>query len=182
MKSARFEVLFNDKPEIENCKFNTSNGFDNIEFNFSANLGEPLKNLSMVISGGEMSRFMLAIKAQTSKFNDLSTFIFDEIDAGISGNIAKIVAEKFAKISIHKQIIAISHLPQISAMADNNLLIEKTEDGEKTTTSVKTLTSEQKIDEIIRLVGGDKNSISAKEHAKELLLNCEKTKQKLKNI
>ncbi len=182
MKSARFEARFAEKPEIDNCKFNTSNGFDNIEFMFSANLGEPLKNLSMVISGGEMSRFMLAIKAQTSKFNDVSTFIFDEIDAGISGNIAKIVAEKFAKISIHTQIIAISHLPQISAMADNNLLIEKTEDGTKTTTSVKTLTYEQKIDEIIRLVGGDKSSLSAKEHAKELLLNCSKTKEKLKNI
>lgn len=182
MKSARFETHFTEKPEIENCKFNTSNGFDNIEFMFSANLGEPLKNLSMVISGGEMSRFMLAIKAQTSKFNDVSTFIFDEIDAGISGNIAKIVAEKFAKISMHTQIIAISHLPQISAMADNNLLIEKTEDGTKTTTSVKTLTYEQKINEIIRLVGGDKNSLSAKEHAKELLLNCSKTKEKLKNI
>lgn len=182
MKSANFKINFSEKPDFNDCKFNSSNGFDNIEFLFSANLGEPLKNLSMVISGGEMSRFMLSIKAQTSKFNDISTFIFDEIDAGISGNIAKIVAEKFAKISRYTQIIAISHLPQISAMADNNLLIEKTEDVAKTTTSVKTLSFEQKIDEIIRLVGGDKNSLSAKEHAKELLSNCAKTKEKLNNL
>ena len=181
MKSAKFNINFSEKPDFNDCKFNSSNGFDNIEFLFSANLGEPLKNLSMVISGGEMSRFMLAIKAQTSKFNDVSTFIFDEIDAGISGNIAKIVAEKFAKISCFTQVIAISHLPQISAMADNNLLIEKTEDGTKTTTYVKSLIYEQKIDEIIRLVGGDKDSLSAKEHAKELLFNCDKTKEKLKN-
>ncbi len=181
MKNANFKIDFNDKIDIDNCKFNSSNGFDNVEFLFSANLGEPLKSLSMVISGGEMSRFMLAIKAQSSKFNDVSTFIFDEIDAGISGNIARVVAEKFAKISCFTQIIAISHLPQISAMADNNLLIEKTEDGTKTTTSVKTLSFEQKVDEIIRLVGGDKESLSAKQHAKELLLTCDKIKEKIKN-
>lgn len=182
MKNAEFKINFSEKPELNDCKFNSSNGFDNIEFLFSANLGEPLKNLSMVISGGEMSRFMLSIKAQTSKFNNISTFIFDEIDAGISGNIAKVVAEKFAKISRYTQIIAISHLPQISAMADNNLLIEKTEDSTKTTTSVKALSFEQKIDEIIRLVGGDKNSLSAKEHAKELLSNCANTKEKLNSL
>ena len=129
MPKAEFKVDFNKTCEISECKFNSANGFDEVQFMFSANLGEPLKPLSMIISGGEISRFMLAIKAQTAKYNDVSTFIFDEIDTGISGNVAKVVAEKFAKIAVDTQIIAITHLPQISAMADNNLLIEKSDDG-----------------------------------------------------
>ncbi|MBE7081044.1 MAG: DNA repair protein RecN [Clostridiales bacterium] len=169
MKNAQFKISFASTPTFEECTFNSPNGFDSVEFMFSANLGEPLKNLSMVISGGEMSRFMLSIKAQTARFSDVSTFIFDEIDAGISGNVAKVVAEKLAKISLDTQIIAISHLPQVSAMADNNLLIEKNEGADKTTTTVKSLTNEEKIYEIIRLVGGDKESKTANEHAKDLI-------------
>ncbi|MBQ7236130.1 MAG: DNA repair protein RecN [Clostridia bacterium] len=98
MSKAKFEIEFESVPQKEVCNFSSANGFDNIEFCFSANLGEPLKPLSSVISGGEMSRFMLSIKAQTAKYNDISTFIFDEIDTGISGLVAKVVAEKFAKI------------------------------------------------------------------------------------
>lgn len=169
MPKANFMVNFNDLISFDDCQFNSPNGFDNIEFQFSANQGEPLKPLSSVISGGEMSRFMLSIKAQTAKYDDISTFIFDEIDAGISGNTAKIVAEKFAKIAKNKQIIAISHLPQISSMADNNLLIIKTENTDKTTTEVKTLNQDDKVIEIIRLIGGSVNSESAILHAKELI-------------
>lgn len=169
MPKAKFVISFTETPSFEQCKFDSSNGFDNVEFMFSANLGEPLKPLSMVISGGEMSRFMLAIKAQTSKYEDISTFIFDEIDAGISGNIAKIVAEKFAKIAINTQIIAITHLPQISAMADNNLLIEKQETDQKTTTYVNVLDKNNKVKEIVRLVGGDSDSEVAISHANEVI-------------
>ena len=169
MPKSKFVVSFRETPNLEDCKCDSSNGFDEIEFLFSANLGEPLKPLSMVISGGEMSRFMLAIKAQTSKHNEISTFIFDEIDAGISGNVAKIVAEKFAKISIFTQIVAITHLPQISAMADNNLLIEKHESDIKTHTEVKQLSSQEKVFEIIRLSGGAVNSENAKKHANEII-------------
>lgn len=169
MPKSQFEIYFEHTPTFEECEFDSPNGFDKIEFKFSANLGEPLKPLSLVISGGEMSRFMLAIKAQTSRYDEISTFIFDEIDAGISGNVAKIVAEKFAKISLHTQIIAITHLPQISAMADNNLLIEKYEDDKKTLTSVKTLSEQDKVNEIIRLVGGNKDSVSSLNHAKEVI-------------
>ncbi len=169
MGKANFTVEF-DYPKDENlCAYDSINGFDTVEFMFSANLGEPLKPLSFVISGGEMSRFMLAIKAQTAKYNEISTFIFDEIDSGISGNIAKVVAEKFALISKDVQVIAITHLPQISAMADNNLLIEKTDDGICTKTAVHKLDENAKINEIIRLVGGEKDSESAKMHAKELI-------------
>ena len=154
MASATFNVEFNLEPSFKECSFDSSNGFDNVTFMFSANLGEPLKPLSQVISGGEMSRFMLAIKVHTSKCNDISTFVFDEIDAGISGVVAKIVAQKFARISRNVQVIAITHLPQISSMADNNLLIEKTEINEKTVTNVYALGKDQKTKEIIRLIGG----------------------------
>ncbi len=169
MKNSSFNIAFNQKPTFEECVYSGSNGFDSIEFMFSANLGEPLKTMSNVISGGEMSRFMLSIKAQTAKFDHISTFIFDEIDAGISGNVAKIVAEKFAKISKDKQVIAITHLPQISVMADNNLLIEKSENNEKTLTSVKQLSKDEKVFEIVRLIGGDKDSKTALNHANDLI-------------
>ncbi len=169
MKNSSFEVSFNDIVSKDECEYNSANGFDKIEFTFSANKGEPLKPLSMIISGGEMSRFMLSIKSQTAKYNDISTFIFDEIDAGISGGVAKIVAQKFANISNNVQIIAITHLPQISAMADNNLLIEKVEKENKTLTSVKTLSESEKINEIVRLVGGSLDSETAINHAKELI-------------
>lgn len=175
-----FYVSFKNMPEFEDCIFDSSNGCDNIEFMFSANPGEPAKPLSGVISGGEMSRFMLSIKAQTARYNDISTFVFDEIDAGISGMTAKVVAEKFAKISLDTQLIAVSHLPQISAMADNNLLIVKSETENKTVTTVKTLDYEEKISEICRLAGGDIDSESAKRHSTELIGKAEEYKNHLK--
>ncbi|MBO5066885.1 MAG: DNA repair protein RecN [Clostridia bacterium] len=179
MPKATFDVSFSELPEIEECSFSSFNGIDKIEFLFSANLGEPLKPLSLVISGGEMSRFMLAIKTQTSKHNDISTFIFDEIDAGISGNVAKIVAQKFAKIACDTQIIAISHLPQISAMADYNLFIQKFETGAKTITTVKMLNATEKIEEVVRLIGGGSDSESAINHATELIQKAKQFKNSL---
>lgn len=179
---AQFFVKFNVLPDFNECNFDSGNGVDSVEFMFSANLGEPVKPLSEVISGGEMSRFMLAIKTQTAKHNNISTFVFDEIDAGISGKVAKTVAEKFAKISTENQVIAISHLPQISAMADNNLLIFKTENGIKTVTRIKKLDEADKIAEIIRLVGGSDSSESAKKHAEEIIDTAEKYKSSLKKL
>ena len=179
MDKACFDIKFNQAQSFEECKFESENGFDRIEFMFSANLGEPLKPLSMVISGGEMSRFMLSIKAQTAKYDNVSTFIFDEIDTGISGVVAKVVAEKFAKISKSVQIIAISHLPQICAMADTNLLIKKTEESGKALTNVHLLNETEKISEITRLIGGDTLSDTGKLHAIELIKNANEYKIKL---
>ena len=176
MNKAKFEIRFNDILDIENCKFDSANGIDRLEFMFSANLGEPIKNLSAVISGGEMSRFMLAIKAQSAKYNDTSTYIFDEIDAGISGKVAETVAQKLYKISKNKQVIAITHLPQISIFGDNNLLITKQENATNTVTTVKSLTREEKIEEIIRLVGGAETN-SAKSHATALIERAEQIKK-----
>ncbi len=179
MENARFDIIFNEVKDISECDFSSPNGFDKIEFMFSANLGEPLKPLSMVISGGEMSRFMLSIKSQTAKYDSVSTLLFDEIDTGISGVVAKVVAEKFAKIAKNAQLIAISHLPQISAMADNNLLIEKIEKDNKTTTVVNRLDDEQKIVEVLRLIGGDQKSQTGKAHAIDLIEFAKKYKKSL---
>lgn len=177
MGKAQFFVEFNDMPSFSNCKFDSANGFDSVRFMFSANSGEPVKPLSDVISGGEMSRFMLSVKAQSAKYNEISTFIFDEIDAGISGAIAWVVAEKLVKISLSVQVIAVSHLPQIASFADNNILISKQETEDKTITSVKTLDFNGKIKEIIRLSGGMENDVSAIEHAKTLIAKAEDFKK-----
>ena len=178
MKGAKFNVVFADLPSISDCDFTST--IDRVEFSFSANVGEPEKPLAEVISGGEISRFMLAIKTQTARFNDINTCIFDEIDAGISGNTAKIVAQKFAKIALNTQLIAITHLPQISAMGDKNLLIEKTVENGKTLTRVTELNDSTKIAEIVRLTGGDELSVSAKTLAEELIASSNKYKEGLR--
>ena len=179
MEKARFEIRFNDLPDIQNASFNGAEGIDDVEFTFSANLGEPLKPLSEVISGGELSRFMLSVKAQSSKFNDIPTFLFDEIDAGISGVVARVVAEKLCDISRSVQVIAVSHLPQIASFADNNILISKTEEKEKTYTRVKTLDKKERVLEIVRLLGGDGLESSAITHAQNLIDKAEEYKKSL---
>lgn len=180
MDKAKFKVGFGEFPKKEECKFDTANGVDDVVFEFSANLGEPLKPLGSVISGGEMSRFMLSIKAQTAKYNDVSTFIFDEIDVGISGAVAKVVAKKLCRISDSVQVIAISHLPQIASFADNSLLIYKTEEAGNTFTRVKTLNGKDKVNEIVRLVGGSTDSAAAVTLAETLLNEAEQYKNSLK--
>ena len=164
---AKFSVRFNDYDK-STANLLSANGCDEIRFEFSANKGEPLKPLNKVISGGEMSRFMLAIKTQLKDLNGISTYIFDEIDAGISGFTAGTVAEKFIDISKATQILAVSHLPQVCAASDAQFLIYKTEEGGKTLTKVKRLSDSQKIDEIVRLTGSIVSE-TAKKHAEELI-------------
>ena len=136
-----------------------------------------MKPLGKIISGGEMSRFMLAIKTQLSAVNEISTYIFDEIDAGISGKTAKVVGEKLAKIAKKTQIIAVSHLAQIAVMSDAEFFIEKQEAQGKTLTSVYKLDEIGKKKEIIRLLGGDENASFAMQHAEELLSDAEHYKE-----
>jgi DNA repair protein RecN (Recombination protein N) len=176
--SAQFSVEFSEYGE-EDAERATGEGLDGVQFVFSANAGEPVKPLSKIISGGEMSRFMLAIKTQLSGVNGISTYIFDEIDAGISGQTAKVVAEKFAKISKDTQIIAVSHLAQIACMADREFLIEKREQGGKTKTEVKQLDREGRLKELIRLLGGEAESKIVRQHAEEMIQNAEKYKTTL---
>ncbi|MBQ7643287.1 MAG: DNA repair protein RecN [Clostridia bacterium] len=175
MKNADFTVYFSGAVRVTDPPY-PLNGTAEAEFMFSANLGEPLKPLSKIISGGEMSRFMLALKAITSEYHGISTYVFDEIDAGLSGSVAWIVAEKFIKISKNIQIVAISHLPQICAASDNSLFISKDEKEGKTYTSVKTLVGEEKIEELVRLSGGGGDA--AKLHAEEMIAAADDIRQK----
>ena len=175
---AAFSIEFNEY-SFEDIHCATSNGLDRICFYFSANAGEPLKPLGKIISGGEMSRFMLAIKTQFSGVNDICTYLFDEIDAGISGKTAKVVGEKFAAIAKKTQIIAVSHLAQIAVMSDKEFLIEKYEEAEKTYTKVLSLDDKQKTSEIIRLLGGNVGDEYAERHAYELLKQAQDFKASL---
>lgn len=164
---AKFNVNFIDY-DRSTVNLNSSNGSDALSFEFSANKGEPLKPLNKVISGGEMSRFMLAVKTLLKDINGISTYIFDEIDAGISGFTAGTVATKFRDIAKSTQILAVSHLPQVCAASTTQFLIYKVEENGKTLTKVKKLTENQKIDEIVRLTGSVKSEASIK-HAEELI-------------
>ena len=172
IKNANFCAEFDQFAE-EDAARATQNGLDTMRFLFSANAGEPLKPLNKVISGGEMSRLMLAIKTQSADPGGISTYIFDEIDAGIGGGTAKTVAKKFCDISAHKQIIAVSHLAQIAAMADENFLISKRETPEgKTVTDILHLDGAQREEELVRLLGGTSESADAKTLAAELSAEC----------
>ena len=175
MKHATFEISFAEREAVSDAPYPT-NGNDEITFEFSANLGEPAKPLSKIISGGEMSRFMLALKTIVSGYQDISTYVFDEIDVGISGATAEVVAKKFADIAKKVQVIAISHLPQVCAMSDTALKISKIETKEKTYTVVKKLNREEKIEEITRIISGEHVSETAKLHARETIDLCDEYK------
>ena len=147
----------------------TRNGFDKAEFLISVNPGEPLMPLSKTASGGEMSRIMLAIKSAIAEKDDIPTLIFDEIDTGISGQTAGKVGEKLLYLSRHHQIICITHLPQIAAMADVHFRIQKEVEGSSTISGIEKLTKEEQVEEVARLVGGIHLTDTARANAKELI-------------
>ncbi len=152
MVNARIDVQFNRVNELY-----TNLGFDSVEFMFSANLGFELKPLNKVVSGGEMSRVMLAYKILLSSVDDIHTIVFDEIDSGLSGNMATVVAEYMARLSLSKQIVAISHLPQICAMADRNIKVQKYDENNVTKTKSLILKDKELYFEIARLMGVELN-------------------------
>lgn len=156
----------------------SANGADSVEFMISPNVGEPLKPLAKIISGGEMSRFMLAFKNILAGVDDIGTMVFDEIDTGISGNISQVVSEKMCNISRARQVIAVTHMPSLASMADNHYLISKSTKNGKTLTHVDLL--EDDTDEVARLIGGNDYSIYAVPHAKEMKANAQRYKDSLK--
>ncbi len=152
-------------------------GVDAIEFYLSTNPGEPMKPLAKVASGGEISRIMLALKSIFSNQQGITSVIFDEVDTGVSGRVAQAIAEKIHGISIGSQVLCITHLPQVAAMADTHLFIAKHEANERVTTSVTPLSLDEKVDEIARMISGVEITDLTKEHAKELLELAEQHKQ-----
>ena len=165
LENASFKVHF--EPHETDVLY--KNGLDIITFRLSTNLGEPLKDMNKVASGGELSRVMLALKKVFAKHDDIQTVIFDEIDTGVSGRVAQSIAEKMYQISISTQVLCITHLPQVAAMADQHVLIQKVETKNRTTTIMKELTDHAKINELGKMITGTKLTDTAIEHSEELL-------------
>ena len=166
------QIDVSPKPEKLGAK-----GFDDVEFMISLNPGEARKPLSSVASGGELSRIMLALKSVMASADEIPTLIFDEIDAGISGKTAWKVSEKLHVIATSHQVICITHLPQIAAMADTHYLIEKQSEAKGTTTDVKQLDSEEAVLELARLLGTDEPTEAVIQNARELRAQALQFKQ-----
>lgn len=164
MKSAKFKIMFNLKNH-ETCD---DRGYDTVEFMFTANSGQPLRPLSKVASGGEMSRFMLVVKNITAEIDQVDTMIFDEIDTGISGDTANELAKKLSKIGRLHQVVCVTHLAQVACFGDDHFFISKSETEGKTRTALKLLTSEERVMEIARIIGGTISDFSIS-HAKLML-------------
>ena len=175
MGGSTFKVEIDTTDDIDQI---SANGADSVEFMISPNVGEPLKPLAKIISGGEMSRFMLAFKNILAGVDDIGTMVFDEIDTGISGNISQVVSEKMCNISRARQVIAVTHMPSLASMADNHYLISKSTENGKTLTHVDLLKDDT--DEVARLIGGNDYSIYAVPHAKEMKANAQRYKDSLK--
>ncbi len=148
----------------------TEKGLDSVEFLISTNKGEEMRPMSRIASGGELSRIMLALKSVISEKDDIHTLIFDEIDTGVSGRAAQKIAVKLKQVSEHQQVICVTHLSQLAAMADSHLLIEKSSDGTRTYTAVNKLDLEQRKQEIARIMVGSSITDTALKNAEELIL------------
>ena len=164
MKNAKFEIVF-DFVDENSCD---ETGFDRIEFVFTANSGQPLKPLNKVASGGEMSRFMLAVKNVTADIICVDTMIFDEIDTGISGDTANALAVKLAAIGKNHQVICVTHLAQVASFGSKHFYISKIDDSGKTKTQLSLLENDNRVSEIARLIGGRISDFSLN-HAKLML-------------
>lgn len=169
MANSRFETVFLEMPDFESfIEKTTAVGFDEFEFYLSPNAGQPLLPLLKIISGGEMSRFMLAIKMITGNLGNIDTMIFDEVDTGISGAVGLSVAKKLCELSRNRQVLCVTHLPQIAAMADTHFFIQKSDVDGNTVTGVTVLDKAGQIGEIARLSGSKGVSATSDKNAEEL--------------
>lgn len=172
MGKIRFAVNFAEKPL-------DSDGMDTVRFLMSANVGEELRPIHKIASGGELARILLAMKNVLSEQDHVGTMVFDEVDTGVSGRAAQKVAEKMARISRRKQVLCVTHLPQLAAMADTHFSVEKGERGGRTYTEVRRLDREQRRRELARLTGGSHVSQTMLDGAEELLVQAEKFRAEL---
>ncbi|HCY9416706.1 TPA: DNA repair protein RecN [Listeria monocytogenes] len=172
MEKAIFSVRFEaNKMEL------TELGQDSVVFYMSTNPGEPLKPLAKIASGGELSRMMLALKTIFSRHQGITSIIFDEVDTGVSGRVGQAIAEKIYAVSVGSQVLCISHLPQVAAMANHHYYITKKVQNKRTTTSVTVLKGVEKVEEISRMIAGIEVTELTKQHAKEMIEQAEKVKQ-----
>jgi DNA repair protein RecN (Recombination protein N) len=183
MPDTVFEVHFrrqdkekDDPPYFIAGKKLTERGMDHLEFYFSPNPGEPVKPLAKIASGGELSRLMLALKALVLTPGVVSTLLFDEVDTGIGGRMAEIVGKKLKQVAALHQVITVTHLPQIAAMADSHHLVRKEVDNGRTYTHVERLSDPERISEVARMLGGVKITERTLRHAEELIEATAKTK------
>ncbi|MBP2071731.1 DNA repair protein RecN [Thermoanaerobacterium butyriciformans] len=167
------------KVDIRKKDVPNENGMDDVEFLISTNIGEPLKPLEKIASGGELSRIMLALKTILADFDGISTLIFDEVDTGISGKAAQAVAEKIALISRNHQVICVTHLPQITSMADSHYKITKEVNKDKTYIKIEKLNYEGKIKELSRIISGSIMTDTTYNHSKELIDLAQKYKNSI---
>lgn len=157
------------------------NGKDYISFYISTNVGEPPKSLPKIASGGELSRIMLALKTIFSSKSQITSIIFDEVDTGVSGRVAQSIAEKIANISLNSQVLCISHLPQVAAMADQHYLISKQVEKNRTYTTVEKIVEEKRVEEISRMMSGTEITELTMQHARELLQLANEKKNEIKH-
>ena len=170
MADARFAVVFRDLPAGGGEEQLNEKGADDLEFYLSANVGEEMKPLRGIASGGELSRIMLALKKVLARTGSVGTIVFDEVDSGIGGATAEIVGQKLREVSRHHQILCITHLPQIACCGDRHYLVAKRVAGERTNTSVVLLAEEGRQEEIARMLGGVEMTEKTREHAREMLV------------
>ena len=175
MDKAVFDVRFIETNDAGDDSIH-QDGLDKVEFYISANPGEPLKPLSKTASGGELSRIMLALKNIFSKHQGITSIIFDEVDTGVSGRVAQAIAEKIYRVSSGSQVLCISHLPQVAAMADIHLFISKEINKGRTKTSVKPLEKAERVEEIGRMISGKELTSLTEEHVREMLEQAEHIK------
>ncbi|WP_413379826.1 DNA repair protein RecN [Alkalihalobacillus sp. 1P02AB] len=169
MQKTQFEVRIEERQSQNFSQKFQKDGMDQVEFFISTNQGEPMKPLAKVASGGEISRIMLAIKTIFSSHQGLTSVIFDEVDTGVSGRVAQAIAEKIYGISVGSQVLCITHLPQVAAMADTHLYISKHEAKNRVHTKVESLSANEKTNEIARMISGVEVTDLTKKHAEELL-------------
>ncbi|MGE6513338.1 DNA repair protein RecN [Lysinibacillus sphaericus] len=174
MEKAKFIVNFDALPYFD------ANGKDQVIFYISTNVGEPPKSLPKIASGGELSRMMLALKTIFSSSNGVTSIIFDEVDTGVSGRVAQAIAEKIAAISINSQVLCISHLPQVAAMADHHYFIKKEVEHDRTFTSLAEIDTHARIEEVSRMMSGAEITDLTLQHATELLNMANERKKRMR--
>jgi DNA repair protein RecN (Recombination protein N) len=169
MENTAFEVTFKTPDDRQVSASFNPRGIDEVEFFLATNVGEALKPLNRIASGGELSRIMLAVKNVLARTGSVGTIIFDEVDSGIGGATAEDVGKKLKGVAKHHQILCITHLPQIACFGDRHYRVTKTVSGERTIASVGVLSDKDRLDEIARMLGGAELTKKTREHAREML-------------